>query len=87
MIHHWNEKDDIKVLYIVKYGYHHLPYSKYDIAKMLNVSEGSLCYRIGNFKAIQGIGKAKNFAKLSKQVYDKYNNLSEKELCNIAFNH
>ena len=35
------------------------------------MSEGSLSYRIGNFKAIQGIGKATNYAKLSKKVYDK----------------
>jgi hypothetical protein len=84
--HNWTEKDDIIVLYITKYGYENISYSKNDIAKLIDISEGSLSYRIGNFKAIQGIGNATNYAKLSKIVFDKYEKLSEAELKNLAFN-
>ncbi len=83
--HNWIEKDDIIVLYITKYGYKNISYSKSDIAKMIDISEGSLSYRIGNFKAIQGIGNATNYAKLSKIVFDKYDKLPEVELKNLAF--
>ncbi len=84
--HNWIEKDDIIVLYVVKYGYENIPYSKSDIAKIIDTSEGSLNYRIGNFKAIQGVGSATHYAKLSKMVFDNYEKLSEEELKNLAFN-
>ncbi len=84
--HNWIERDDIIVLYITKYGYKNISYSKSDIAKMIDISEGSLSYRIGNFKAIQGIGNATNYAKLSKIIFDKYDKLSEAKLKNLAFN-
>ena len=44
--------------------------TKADVAKLIGVSEGSLSYRIGNFNAIRGIGKATHYSKLSKKVYN-----------------
>lgn len=85
MAHTWTKTDDIKALYITLYGYDKIPYSKNDIAEQIGVSNGSLGFRIGNFKAIQGIGKATNFAKLSKEVYDEYSLLCEPELRKLAF--
>ena len=86
MAHKWQEIDDIKVLYIVKYGYQFLSYDKNSVSKQIGVTNGSLSYRIGNFKAIEKIGKATHYSKLSKSVYDKYNLLSESELKALAFN-
>ncbi|MDD3442388.1 MAG: hypothetical protein PHW89_03920 [Sulfurimonas denitrificans] len=86
MAHNWQETDDIKVLYIVLYGYENIPYKKNDIAEQIGVTVGSLNYRLGNFKAIQGIGKVTHIAKLSKYVYDKYSSLSEQKLLELAFN-
>ncbi len=83
--HNWTEKDDIIILYILKYGYRNIPYSRSDISKLIGISEGSLSYRIGNFKAIEGIGNAKNYTKLSKIVFLKYEKLPEKELKILAF--
>lgn len=85
MSHTWTKQDDIKVLYITLHGYDNIPYSKNDIAEQIGVSSGSLGFRIGNFKAIQGIGKATNFAKLSQEVYDQYSSLNEQELRELAF--
>ncbi len=82
--HNWTEQDDLKVLYITLYGYTNLYPTKKDIAKLIGVSEGSLSYRIGNFKAIQGIGKATNYAKLSKKVYDNYHTKTQATLKSLA---
>jgi len=82
--HSWTEEDDIKVLYITLYGYTKLYPTKKSVAKIIGVSEGSLSYRIGNFKAIQGIGKATNYAKLSKKVYDTYHLKRQAILKNLA---
>ncbi|ADN09218.1 hypothetical protein [Sulfurimonas autotrophica] len=82
--HNWTQQDDLKVLYITLYGYTNLYPTKKDVAKLIGVSEGSLSYRIGNFKAIQGIGKATNYAKLSKEVYDKNHTKAQTILQNLA---
>ena len=82
--HTWTENDDLKVLYISLYGYTTQYPKKIDIAKLIGVSEGSLSYRIGNFKAIQGSGKATNYAKLSKKIYDKYHMEIQKSLQTLA---
>lgn len=66
--HIWKEQDDITVLYITLYKYDIIPYNSSQISNKIGVSIGSLSYRIGNFKAIQGIGKAKNVAKLYQLV-------------------
>ena len=83
--HKWIEKDDIITLYIHKYGFDNIPYSKNDIAEKIGVTVGSLNYRIGNFKAIEGKGKANHFAKLSMEVHKKYENYKEPQLCSVAF--
>jgi hypothetical protein len=85
MAHNWQETDDIKILYIALYGYENIPYKKNDIAQQIGVTAGSISFRLGNFKAIQGIGKATHYAKLSKSVYDKFGALNEQKLQELAF--
>ena len=85
MAHNWQEIDDIKILYIALYKYENIPYKKNDIAEQIGVTVGSIGFRLGNFKAIQGIGKATNYAKLSKSVYDKFSALNEQKLRELAF--
>lgn len=72
-------------MYITLYRCNKILYSKNNIAEQIVVSNGSLRFRIGNFKAIQKISKTSNFTKLSKEMYDKYNLLSEPELRQLAF--
>ncbi len=82
--HQWTEKDDIMVFYIYKFGFDGIP-SRKDIAKKIGVTVGSLNYRVGNFKAIDGIGKANHYSALSEEVYNKYKKFSKSRLHTLAF--
>jgi len=83
--HTWTEKDDLKILYLYKFCSNTNSISKSELAKHIGVSLGSVSYRLGNFKAINGIGKADHIAKLSRKVHDKYSMLSEEKLKELAF--
>jgi hypothetical protein len=83
--HTWTEKDDLMILYIYKYGIENSPLTKAEIADKIGVSLGSVSYRIGNFKAIDGIGNATHYAKLSFNVKSQYSNLSQEALKEKAF--
>ena len=82
--HRWIEKDDAIIFYIYKFGFDNIP-SKSDIAKKIGVSVGSINYRLGNFKAIEGLGKVNHYSALSEKVYSKYKNYSKSRLRSIAF--
>jgi predicted transcriptional regulator len=83
--HTWVEKDDIIIFFLCKFGIESCPLSKQEIADKIGVSLGSVSYRVGNFKAISGVGNATNFAKLSLEVHEKYSNLSMQDLKSLAF--
>ena len=74
------------ILFIYKFGIKEAPFHKEEIAKKIGVSVGSVSWRIGNFKAIEGFGKASHYAKLAKLIYDQYSNYSKFKLYDIAFN-
>jgi hypothetical protein len=77
--HAWSEADDIVAFYLYRYETGSLKMSINTISKKLGMSETSLKMRIGNFKAIDGTGGLDNYARLSKDVYDKYKFVSEKD--------
>jgi len=83
--HTWTKQDDLMILFVHKFGIKKSPLTKKEIAKIIGVSLGSVSYRIGNFKAIDGIGKATHYAKLSLTVHSKYSDLNEMELSQLAF--
>ena len=83
--HTWVEKDDLMVFFLCKFGVENSPLSKQEIADKIGVSLGSVDYRIGNFNAINGVGSATNFARLSLEVHEQYSHLSMQELKTIAF--
>lgn len=84
-MHRWTESDDLMVFFLYKFGKENSPITKDEISKKIGVSLGSLSYRIGNFKAINGEGNATHFAKLSEMVFKKYAKLNMQELKNVAF--
>ncbi len=84
--HTWVEKDDLMVFFLCKFGVDNSPLSKQEIADVIGVSLGSVSYRIGNFNAINGVGNATNFAKLSLKVHEQYSKLSMQDLKSVAFN-
>lgn len=83
--HIWTEKDDLMILFVHKFGIENSPLTKQQIADRICVSLGSVNYRIGNFKALDGVGKATHFAKLSQEVHDKYSDFTKAELKKLAF--
>jgi hypothetical protein len=83
--HTWTEKDDLMILFIQKFGIENSPLTKQEIANRIGVTLGSVNYRIGNFKAIDGTGNATHFSKLSQRVHQNYSALSEQELRELAF--
>jgi len=83
--HTWTETDDLKILYLYKFCSNTNLISKSEVAEQIGVSLGSVSYRLGNFKAINGVGKADHIAKLSRKVHDKYSMFSEAELKELAF--
>jgi hypothetical protein len=85
--HTWILKDDLMILYVYKFGFDRCPLTRQEMADRIGVSLGSLNYRIGNFNAIDGIGNATHFAKLSQMVHERYSTLSEEKLKKLAFSH
>ncbi|AOW75418.1 hypothetical protein A3Q34_00060 [Colwellia sp. PAMC 20917] len=83
--HAWVERDDLMIFFLCKFGVENSPLSKQEIADKIGVSLGSVSYRIGNFNAINGVGSATNFAKLSLKVHEQYSNFSIQKLKAIAF--
>jgi hypothetical protein len=83
--HIWTEKDDLMILFIHKFGIESSPLTKQQIAYKICVSLGSVNYRIGNFKAIDGVGEATHYAKLSQEIHEKYSDLTKAELKKLAF--
>lgn len=85
MKHTWTERDDIKALYLYKYGTDNLSSAIKHIADSIGTSEASLRMRIANFKAIDTGSGLDNFARQSKNVFCKYKNFSRNELYERAF--
>jgi len=83
--HTWIESDDLMILFIYKFGIERSHITKQEIANKIGVTLGSVSYRIGNFKAIDGIGSATHVASLSRIVHEKYSALTEQELKISAF--
>ena len=76
MVHRWTKDDDIVAYYIYRYGTNSVFKTVKDISEILGLSESSLKMRIANFKAIDGNGGLKNYAKQSEEVYHKFKSTS-----------
>ena len=84
-MHKWTKNDDTITFYLFKFGLERIPYTKAQIAKRIGVSCGSLAWRLGNFKAITGEGKADHFAPLSLRIYNEFKNTPELAVRKRAF--
>ena len=86
MKHKWTERDDIIVYYLYKFGTKNLTFSIEELGKKLGIKPESIKMRIENFRAIDTKNQKglKNYAKLSKIIYEEYKNSSEDALRNIV---
>jgi hypothetical protein len=85
MPHSWTRSDDLAAFYVSRFGVNHLPYSIEEIATEKGIKVGSFKMRIQNFYALEGKGGLENFAKQSKDIYERFKNLSERDLRQVAF--
>ena len=83
--HTWTKEDDLMILFVHKFGIESSPLTMEQIADKIGVSLGSVRWRIGNFKAIDGIGNAAHFARLSQETHKKYFRFNMAELKQKAF--
>jgi hypothetical protein len=83
--HRWTVNDDSAALYVHKYGHARIAASVAEVADLLGIKAGSFRMRVGNFKALAGDGGLGNFARQSREVYERYGSLAEPELRAIAF--
>ena len=81
MPHNWTYNDDVVACYLCKYGIIYeengLLFDVDAIGTKLGMGAGSLSARIGNFKYLDGKGKLYNVAKLSKNVFEEFKNISK----------
>ena len=77
MRHKWTKEDDILAFYLYRYGEYNL-ISLESVAQHIGFTNTvSLKMRIENFRAVNKRGGLKNYAQLTKQVYDKYRNIDQ----------
>jgi len=79
MSHKWTKNDDIVAFYLYRFNMSGFNFSIEEIAEQLGMSKESLKMRINNFKAVDGRGGLKNYAKLTKEVFFEFKSLSKKE--------
>ena len=79
MSHKWTKNDDIVAFYLYRFNVGGLNFSIEEIAVQLGMSEASLKMRISNFKAVDGRGGLKKYAKLTKEVFFEFKSLSKRE--------
>ena len=85
MPHHWTENDDLAALYVNKFGLEYLPYTIEEIATRKDIKVSSFKMRIRNVRALAGKGGLSHYARQTKDIYERYQNLSETELRRVAF--
>ena len=77
MPHKWTKENDILAFYLFRFGEDSL-ISLNSVARHIGFNDtSSLKIRIQNFQAVSGQGGLKNYAKLTKQVYNDYSNVTQ----------
>ncbi len=84
--HTWTVKDDLMILFVHKFCIENSPLTIQEIADKIGTTIASVNFRIGNFRAIDGIGRLTHVTNLSRAVHKEYSSLSELELKQRAFN-
>jgi hypothetical protein len=80
MPHKWNTHDDLTAFYVCKFGPDGIASSKREVADRLGIPAGSFNMRVGNFKALLGLGGLDNYAQQSAAVYNANKDKSEADL-------
>lgn len=77
--HTWSDDDNLITYYLYRYGDRKLPNTKPEIAEAMGISMGSLSYKIGNFRAIDGQGNLDGYSRQAVRIYNQYYKLTADE--------
>lgn len=77
--HSWSDDDNLIAYYLYRFGDKELSVTKKELGDILGMGIGSLSYKIGNFKAIDGQGDLDGYSYQAVRIYKQYNGLLDEE--------
>ena len=78
--HSWSDDDNLIAYYLYRFGDSDLNVSKKELGDILGMGLGSLSYKIGNFKAIDGQGDLDGYSLQAVRIYKHYSVLSDEKV-------
>lgn len=78
--HPWSDDDNLIAYYLYRFGDAGLTVSKKELGDILGMGLGSLSYKIGNFKAIDGQGNLDGYSIQAVRIYKRYSVLPDEQV-------
>ena len=78
--HTWSDDDNLIAYFLYRFGDGELSVSKRELGDMLGMGLGSLSYKIGNFKAIDGRGDLDGYSLQAVRIYKRYHILPDEQI-------
>jgi hypothetical protein len=80
MNHPWSDDDNLIAYYLYCFGDADLSVNKKALSDILGMTLGSLSYKIGNFKAIDGLGNLDGYSLQAVRTYKQYHTLPDAQV-------
>lgn len=77
--HSWSDDDNLIAYYLYRFGDSELNVTKKELGDILGMGIGSLSYKIGKFKAIDGQGDLDGYSYQAVRIYKQHSELSDEE--------
>ena len=74
----YTEEDDVLACHVAKYG-EEILISSITASKVRGMTEESFKARVENFKAIEGKSQLTHIAEMSREVYETYKSVSQRQ--------
>ncbi len=78
--HIWSDDDNLIAYYLYRFGDSDLTVNKKELGDILGMRLGSLSYKIGNFKAIDGKGNLDGYSAQAVRIYKQYHVMPDKQV-------
>ncbi len=80
MSHSWSDDDNLIAYYLYRFGDDDLPVTKKELGDILGMRLGSLSYKVGNFKVIDGLGNLDGYSLQAVRIYKQYHTLPDDQV-------
>jgi len=80
MNHSWSDDDNLIAYYLYRFGDSDLSINKKELGDVLGMGLGSLSYKIGNFKAIDGQGNLDGYSLQAVRIYKRFHMLPDQQV-------